>query len=95
MLAMPGRRPLGLPLGLLFFVFYYILFTAGRAGAESGHLSVAIGLWLPNVLIALITMLLARQVANESAPLLLARLSEAILPWLGRLPGIKTGEKRR
>lgn len=95
MLARPGRRPLGVPLGLLLFVIYYILFTAGRASSESGHLPVAVGIWLSNILIALFTAMLTRQVANETAPLFLARLSGPALTLLAGLPGIKTGEKQR
>ncbi len=94
MLARPGRRPLGVPLGLLLFVIYYILFTAGRTIAESGHLPVAAGIWLSNVLIALFTIMLTRQVAREITPLFLARLSDTALALLARLPGIKTGGKR-
>jgi lipopolysaccharide export system permease protein len=95
MLALPGRRPMGVPLGLLFFILYYILFTAGKASAESGQLPVALGIWLPNILLALFTALLTRQVANETAPLLLARLSDPLLALLARLPGSNPGEKRR
>lgn len=94
MLARPGRRPLGVPLGLLLFVVYYILFTAGRAGSESGHLPAAAGIWLADLLIAAFTILLTRQVAKETAPLFLARLSEPALALLARLPGITAGEKR-
>ena len=94
MLARPGRRPLGVPLGLLLFVLYYILFTAGRTISESGQLPVAIGIWLANLLMALFTIMLTRQVAKEITPLFLTRLSESALALLARLPRIKTGEKR-
>ncbi|MFH1021570.1 MAG: LptF/LptG family permease [Pseudomonadota bacterium] len=94
MLARPGSKPLGVPLGLLLFVLYYILFTAGRASAESGHLPVALGIWLSNILIALFTIMLTRQVAKEMTPLFLARLSETALALLAGLPGFKNGEKR-
>lgn len=93
MLARPGRRPLGLPLGLLLFVLYYILFTAGRASAESGHLPVAVGLWLANILTALFTLSLIRQTAKETAPLFLTRLSEPALALLARWSAGNTGEK--
>ena len=94
MLARPGHRPLGLPLGLLLFVLYYILFTAGRASAESGHLPVAAGLWLANILTALFTLMLIRQVAKETAPLFLVRLSKPALALLTRWSAGKAGEKR-
>ncbi|MDG4474699.1 LptF/LptG family permease [Thiovibrio frasassiensis] len=93
MLARPGRRPVGVPLGLLFFVLYYVLFTAGRAIAESGHLPVALGLWLSNILMAFFTVMLTRQVAKESVPLFLTRLSGPALALLARLPGSKIGGK--
>jgi hypothetical protein len=82
------------PLGLLLFVLYYILFTAGRTISESGHLPVAIGIWLADLLMAFFTIMLTRQVAREITPLFLARLSESALALLARLPRIKTGEKR-
>ena len=94
MLARPGRRPLGVPLGLLLFVLYYILFTAGRTISESGHLPVAIGIWLADLLMAFFTIMLTRQVAREITPLFLTRLSESALALLARLPRIKSGEKR-
>ena len=94
-LALPGRRPLGVPLGLVLFVLYYILFTAGRTSAESGQLLVALGIWLPNVLLAFFTTFLTRQVANETAPLFLARFGEPAMALLARLPGSKPGEKQR
>jgi lipopolysaccharide export system permease protein len=94
MLARPGSKPLGVPLGLLLFVLYYILFTAGRTISESGHLPVAAGVWLSDILIALFTIMLTRQVAKETTPLFLARLSGPALALLARLPGIKTGEKQ-
>lgn len=94
MLARPGRRPLGVPLGLLLFVLYYVLFTAGRASSESGHLPVALGIWLADILLALFTLMLARQVAKETAPLFLTRWSEPALALLAKLPGRKNGETR-
>ena len=93
MLARPGRRPLGVPLGLLLFVIYYILFTAGRSSAESGHLPVAIGIWLTNLLIAGFTFMLTRQVASETVPLFFTRLSGPAMALMARLPRIKSGGK--
>ena len=92
MLARPGSRPLGVPLGLLLFIIYYVLFTAGRASSESGHLPVVVGIWLSNILIAFFTIMLTRQVANETTPLFLTRLSEPVLALLARIPGRKTGD---
>lgn len=94
MLARPGRRPLGVPLGLLCFVIYYVLFTAGRANAENGVLSAVDGIWLADFLLAVFTIMITRQVASETTPPWLARLSEQAMALLARLPGIKSGEKQ-
>ncbi len=48
--AGPGRRAIGLPLGLGFFVFYYILFTTGRVMAEDLVVPLVIGMWAPNAI---------------------------------------------
>ncbi|HIJ90659.1 MAG: LptF/LptG family permease [Desulfobulbaceae bacterium] len=95
MLARPGRRPLGVPLGLLLFVIYYVLFTAGRANSENGHLPVVVGIWLSDILIAVFTVILTRQVAKETTPLFLTRLNGSLQTLLAGLPGIKLGEKQR
>ena len=95
MLARTGRRPLGVPLGLLLFVVYYVLFTVGRTGAESGRLPVAFSMWLPDLLFAAFTALLTRQVANETSPLWFARLGGLALNLLSRVEGNKTGGKQR
>ena len=95
MLARTGSRPLGVPLGLLLFVVYYVLFTVGRTGAESGHLPVAFSMWLPDLLFAVFTALLTRQVANETSPLWFARLGRLALSLLSRVEGSKTGGGQR
>lgn len=91
MLAKPGRRPPGVPLGLLFFVVYYVLFTAGKAAAENGDLPITLGVWLPNIFIGLFTLLLTRLAAAES-PLLFDRLPALATDIAARFAGLR---KRR
>jgi lipopolysaccharide export system permease protein len=43
------RRSYGLALGLFFFIFYYVLLTAGWGFGELGKYPPFIGMWLPNV----------------------------------------------
>lgn len=94
MLGKAGRRPPGVSLGLLFFVVYYVLFTAGKAAAEGGILPVVPGVWLPNILLGLFTLLLTRQVAAES-PLLFDRIPALIENIAARLAGLRTRGGRR
>jgi lipopolysaccharide export system permease protein len=54
--AAPGKRAVGLPLGLACFVFYYITFTVTRVMAEDGVLPLVFGMWLPNILLLILTI---------------------------------------
>ncbi len=65
LLAEPGRKAAGVPLGLGFFILYYILFTLGKVSAEEGSASVLIGMWTPNIIFLFITGYFIRQAANE------------------------------
>ena len=93
MMARPGRRPLGVPLGLTMFILYYVAFTAGKAACEGGRLPVALGLWLPNALFALFSVYLTRQVARESSHFLFDRLIGMALGLIARLPWKKQDEE--
>ncbi len=53
--AGPGKKAAGIPLGLLFFVLYYISFTIFRVFCEDNVLPVVIGMWMPNILFLLLT----------------------------------------
>ena len=46
-----SRRSYGLALGLVFFIFYYVLLTAGWGFGELGKYPPFIGMWLPNVVV--------------------------------------------
>lgn len=90
MLARPGRRPMGVPLGLTFFVLYYILFTAGKTFSEAGDLPVLLAMWTPNCIFAAYTFYLIRRVAQESPNLFFEKITDLILgialrlPWLNK-----------
>ena len=95
MLARPGRRPPGIPLALFSFVGYYIMFTAGKAMVESGKLPVVVGMWGANLLIALLTSLLIRQVARELPSPFLDRLTGIWQGLLAMLPNTHATEDGR
>ncbi len=63
--AGPGRKAAGVPLGLAFFVLYYILFTVGKSFAEEPGFSLVFWMWLPNATLLAITVFFIRQAANE------------------------------
>jgi lipopolysaccharide export system permease protein len=73
--ASPGRRAVGIPLGLAIFVSYYITLTTSRTLGEAGILPLVVGLWLPNFLFALFALLLLWR-AYQERPLFPERLQQ-------------------
>jgi lipopolysaccharide export system permease protein len=71
--AGPGKRALGLPLGLAFFLLYYIAFTTTRVMSEEGRLPLVLGMWLPNILFLVLTLGIFWRVEQEK-PLFSERL---------------------
>jgi lipopolysaccharide export system permease protein len=63
--ARPGHRPLGLPLGLGFFILYYVMITAAKGLSESTSLPVGPTMWLPNLLTGGLMLYLLRSAARE------------------------------
>jgi lipopolysaccharide export system permease protein len=73
--AGPGRQAAGVPLGLAFFVLYYITLTTCEVMTEEGHLPLVPGLWLPNLLFAVLTLVIFRRV-NREQPLIPEKMQE-------------------
>ncbi|MGD9948721.1 MAG: LPS export ABC transporter permease LptF [Desulfobulbus sp.] len=67
--AAPGRRAVGIPLGLGFFILYYITYTTTDMMAEDGSLPLVLGMWFPNILFFLLTVGIIYRV-NQERPLL-------------------------
>ena len=61
----PNRRSYGLSLGLGFFVFYYLLLSAGWGFGESGNYPPAIGMWLPNLVVGGLGIFLLYRTGEE------------------------------
>jgi lipopolysaccharide export system permease protein len=74
----PGRRQLGLPLGLLFFFLYNILLSFAKSTAETSGLPIGPIIWLPNLIFAILTCLIIRTTARENSVRTLEVLAELI-----------------
>ena len=48
--ARPGKKAIGIPVGLFIFIVYYIIHTMGKEAVESGLGPIGLTLWLPNFL---------------------------------------------
>lgn len=60
-----SKRSFGLGLGLVFFLLYYLLLSAGKVFGESGAYPPAIGMWVPNIVIGVIGLYLFKITLNE------------------------------
>jgi lipopolysaccharide export system permease protein len=90
LLAGPRQRAIGIPLGLLIFILYYALLTAGQSFSESLTLPVGPAMWMPNVVFLLFTLFFLRSVARETHTANLEKLFDAghviarKFPWRSR-----------
>ncbi|OGR06027.1 MAG: hypothetical protein A2511_01705 [Deltaproteobacteria bacterium RIFOXYD12_FULL_50_9] len=62
----PGRGAPSLLIALSFFLVYYILFTTAKNFAYSSAVPVGLVLWIPNIIFAVLAILLLRGVARET-----------------------------
>ncbi|MBN1931225.1 MAG: LPS export ABC transporter permease LptF [Desulfobacterales bacterium] len=60
-----ARRSFGLGLGLIFFLFYYLLLSAGYVFGEAGVYPPVIGMWLPNIVMGCLGLYFFKRAVNE------------------------------
>jgi lipopolysaccharide export system permease protein len=63
--ARPGKKAMGIQIGLGIFMLYYILFTFGRTMAEENTLPITLAMWAPNTLFFILAVFWIYRVANE------------------------------
>ena len=61
----PGKRATGIPIGLTFFILYYVLSTITRVLCEDLILPPLLGMWLPNIIFLIITVVIFKRVDRE------------------------------
>ncbi|MBU4419730.1 MAG: LptF/LptG family permease, partial [Proteobacteria bacterium] len=59
------KRAFGLGLGLIFFLLYYLMLSAGWVFGEAGFYPPLIGMWMPNIVTAGIGLYLFVKTAND------------------------------
>ena len=77
--AGPGRKAIGIPLGLAVFIGYYILFTIGKMLARDSTLPVVPCMWAANFFFLLLALFFLQRVTNE-----LPLLPEPVARFLGK-----------
>lgn len=63
--ARPGKKAIGIQVGLGIFILYYVLFTFGKNVAEEAVLPVTIAMWIPNTIFFCLAIFWTYRVANE------------------------------
>jgi lipopolysaccharide export system permease protein len=88
LLAGPGQRAIGIPFGLGVFTLYYIFLTAAEALSESLIIPVPVAMWTPNIIFALLTIVLVRSAQKESSAIHLERIRKLGWKISDRLPDL-------
>jgi lipopolysaccharide export system permease protein len=76
-----GKKAIGIPLALLCYILYWVLFSFAKVLAESQTLPVAIALWFPNFLFFLLAIFLIFLAAREKALFADSRLAILFATW--------------
>ncbi|MCG6893864.1 MAG: LPS export ABC transporter permease LptF [Desulfobacteraceae bacterium] len=82
--ARSAKRSFGLGLGLVFFLMYYLIHSAGWVFGEMGAYPPVLGMWMPNIVMGGIGVFLLVRTANEKPVGLqtMLNLSRRVLAYL-------------
>ena len=84
----PGQRAVGLPLGILFFVSFYVSLTASIYLAEEKILPVGLSMWMPNTVFTIFTIYVLYITTKEKRSFLLESGMNIIQGISNRLPSL-------
>jgi len=90
------RKSQGVMNGLLFFLIYYILLSTGTTLGEAGKIPPWFGVWMPNIIIGIITLYLLTKTIQEKEVkgLKLVEIGlEKITIWLKKISSQQRKEK--
>jgi lipopolysaccharide export system permease protein len=79
-----AKRSFGIILGLLVFLVYYVILSAGWVFGEAGIYPPIIGMWMPNLVVGVLSVYLMFMTANER-PIKLIHIGLKLVKWSERL----------
>jgi len=88
LLSSRAKRSFGLGLGLVFFLLYYLLLSAGNVFGEAGVYPPVVGMWVPNMVMGGIGLYLFKRAVNER-PIQIAFFPDLMKRLAFRLKGGK------
>jgi lipopolysaccharide export system permease protein len=84
------KKSFGLVLGMVFFLIYYLLLTAGLVFGETGAYPPVLGMWVPNIVMGGLGLYLLVKTANEEQ-LRIGLVSNLLKGITSRLSGFREG----
>ncbi|MGB5422503.1 MAG: LptF/LptG family permease, partial [Desulfobacterales bacterium] len=78
------RRSIGLVVGLIFFLLYYLVLSAGHVFGENGSVSPALAMWGPNIVMGCLGGFLLLRSARERPVHLMAPF-QSLWHWVNRI----------
>jgi LPS export ABC transporter permease LptG/LPS export ABC transporter permease LptF len=89
-----GSKSMGLVLSLILMLVYYLAFIGGTRIADNGQFSPVAGAWVPNLIFALLGLVLLARSDRESENHVLMRLA-SIMNWVSEtFAGVQPTRKR-
>ena len=73
------RKSAGLGIGLIAFLIYYLLLSAGLVFSEAGNLSPVLGMWMPNIIMGGLGIFLLIRTANDRPVEIFYRINQFII----------------
>jgi len=83
-----SRKSAGLGIGLIAFLLYYLLLSAGLVASEAGNIAPVVGMWMPNVIMGGLGIYLLFKAANDKSFVVLDgmnQLMKKIVQYLFRI----------
>jgi lipopolysaccharide export system permease protein len=80
-----SRKSAGLGIGLMAFLVYYLLLSAGLVFSEAGNLSPVIGMWMPNAVMGGLGVFLLWKTANDRPVEALNKLNQLLTAIFKRM----------
>jgi len=74
-----SRKSAGLGIGLIAFLLYYLLLSAGLVFSEAGNMSPVVGMWMPNVIMGGLGIFLLVRTANDQPVAFFSRLNQFLV----------------
>ena len=74
-----SRKSAGLGIGLIAFLMYYLLLSAGLVFSEAGNMSPVVGMWMPNIIMGGLGIFLLVRTANDQPVAFFSRFNQFLV----------------